>query len=768
MRKIKLDLEPIPHPSTQKTFKGHKRLGVYDFQSIMSVLAENHVRPPNDGGRAAALLLDNYIVTINGLKLRTFVHHYLKGDCSCSDKECGIKPAYFALEQATTKRNKPRMTAYLSLYGIDKNGQEVEFTHDHTLARCFGGANSLVNTTVMCKKCNNMKSRIEAKMHNKTLMMLKEFLDETSGEESHPQFLLERLRKKEYNNIQHEVLDLERCDVLPLERGIKAILDPHPVLKWGQMRIRTDGLRLKVFAHNHEPHCQNPECQIKATHFAVERVKGKHNDPNMGFYLNMYGRKDDGKEVMFHHHHLLRAGQDGVPDGVDVITLCRECKEKNFDLEVSQYSHTLLNTYKGVSQRDIDDQREQEYEEKLKTLGTAAYTPPAPEKLIKKKQEIQKLVLEVMKKYDITDKDAFLAFCQQEAVKKDFATNVIKGSFMKLIKTELQISNEAARFLAKEHAELFGVAPNAPVHPYEEKINGVPLWESWQQRMCQHYNVDQDALYLMFERQAQLLDKQPKKTPRMRFIMEKTGKDVGFAHAFLRHVGFLFNEGPYNGSNLPKRFAMVQPNGQTAPSYNKVSQGLSEKTALVGHNTVQIMFTPETKLPQSLSNPERQRNLIHMLLKALSHQQALSVSDYWQQSKEYSKQHQFEAHPQFEKIAQRFKNSMEHLGLDPKDGMMFFQQCARIFAWGPLVEPSDIQVVGTVGVFEKAQEILGNTEIPLILGKDRLVLWKEEQPEKTSIQVLPHQNNEPSFSLVSFGRKLTHKITNLFKSPTKH
>src|SRR5690606_32164421 len=102
MRTIPLDIQPLLHPTTGKTFRGHRRLGVYDFEEIMAVLATNYQRPNGDPHRAAGLLLDDHVVTITGLKLRTFIHHYLKGDCSCSDKDCGIKPAYFALERAHT------------------------------------------------------------------------------------------------------------------------------------------------------------------------------------------------------------------------------------------------------------------------------------------------------------------------------------------------------------------------------------------------------------------------------------------------------------------------------------------------------------------------------------------------------------------------------------------------------------------------------------------------------------------------------------------
>ena len=735
-----MDMNPLLHPTTGKTFRGHRRLGVYDFEDIMGVLAQNYQRPNGDPHRAAGLLLGGHVVTVTGLKLRTFIHHYLKGDCSCSDKDCGIKPAYFALERANTNTKLKNKTAYLSLYGIDKHGNEVEFTHDHTLARCFGGANSLVNTTVMCKTCNNLKSRIEAKMHNKTLVMLKTFLDETGGGDTHPQFLLERLRKKEYNAISSEVLDLERIDVMGLDKGLEAITSSDPVLKWGDKKIRTDGLRLRVFSHNKEPHCQNPQCQMRATHFAVERVRGKHEDENTGFYLNMYGTNDKGEEVMFHHHHLLKAGQDGVPDGMDVIALCRDCKDKNFEMDVVQYSNTLLDTYKGVSQRELDVLLE-----KKQTLeGQALGENGGSSKKLKQRQDIDELVSFLMGYFKKDSKEALIAFCEEQAQKEEYESGHIKNDFSLLLKKELGLSNQAARFMHTQQS-LLGVGDKKN-HVFHQIVDGVSLWQSWEHRLCQHYGLDKPQLYSMFETQSENLTRKPRTNSWMRFYMKETGKSNLFAHVFLRHVGHTLQEGPYKLTALPKNFTKdgVKP----AP--------------LVG-KTISLSFTAKQKLPSKLSNSERQQNLMHMFLKALAKNDNLSVSEYWGKSVAYSKRHNFSKQEEFEKIDQRFKDCLASLGLKTQDGLLFFEKCALVFLWGPLVCEDNISRHDRRGVFEKACDILGDEAIPLVLGKDKLVLWKEQHHQKDIPE--PEPTNTAS-GLMEALRKKANGLFTVFKPKT--
>lgn len=90
-------------------------------------------------------------VKIASIRLKTF---FVKGQVCIG---CGLKATFFAVE-----RHK-KDAWHLNLYGIDSDGDEVLFTHDHVYNRAAGGANDLTNTETMCFVCNLKKSVVEAK-----------------------------------------------------------------------------------------------------------------------------------------------------------------------------------------------------------------------------------------------------------------------------------------------------------------------------------------------------------------------------------------------------------------------------------------------------------------------------------------------------------------------------------------------------------------------------------------------------------------------------
>ncbi len=69
-----------------------------------------------------------------------------------------MKAAFFAVENF---RGSNQSVPHANLYGVDREGNEVLFTHDHKLARSLGGADNLNNTQVMCSPCNTKKSIVE-------------------------------------------------------------------------------------------------------------------------------------------------------------------------------------------------------------------------------------------------------------------------------------------------------------------------------------------------------------------------------------------------------------------------------------------------------------------------------------------------------------------------------------------------------------------------------------------------------------------------------
>ena len=95
---------------------------------------------------------------IYSLRLKTFCRAAYKNSLKCS--HCSLEAGYFAVESfAHDKRENP--SVHINLYGRKDDGEEVLFTHDHTLARSLGGKDNLNNTTVMCFPCNNKKGQAE-------------------------------------------------------------------------------------------------------------------------------------------------------------------------------------------------------------------------------------------------------------------------------------------------------------------------------------------------------------------------------------------------------------------------------------------------------------------------------------------------------------------------------------------------------------------------------------------------------------------------------
>ena len=127
------------------------RHSVLSLQEVLPVL-----RIFRSTGKDHKEVFNNWKVGVSSLRLRTFARD--AGDnfeiyCSA----CGLKASFFAIE-AFARGNHEMV--HINLYGV-KDGKDVLFTHDHTLARSLGGIDSLSNTTTMCSPCNNFKSKAE-------------------------------------------------------------------------------------------------------------------------------------------------------------------------------------------------------------------------------------------------------------------------------------------------------------------------------------------------------------------------------------------------------------------------------------------------------------------------------------------------------------------------------------------------------------------------------------------------------------------------------
>lgn len=145
---------------------GHyQRLGIVGIEEVISAILKRESNP----GSSKFLHVLGADVKISGLRLRTFA----KNKLCCSSPECATKPSFFAIERNLgDPGDSPSKRPYhLNLYGKNAKGGEVLFTHDHTLARGLGGADSIENTTTMCLPCNQKKSRWEGALANRRRKM---------------------------------------------------------------------------------------------------------------------------------------------------------------------------------------------------------------------------------------------------------------------------------------------------------------------------------------------------------------------------------------------------------------------------------------------------------------------------------------------------------------------------------------------------------------------------------------------------------------------
>ena len=140
-------MNPTPSPAPRGNYE---RLGTVDLDTVFE-----HVK----GNRVTALILGE-VVRVKSLRLKTFAAY----EPCCSSPDCGLQASYFAVERSLGKRGAPAREGesfHLNLYGINPQGQEVRFTHDHTVARALGGADDDTNTSTMCEPCNKRKGKLE-------------------------------------------------------------------------------------------------------------------------------------------------------------------------------------------------------------------------------------------------------------------------------------------------------------------------------------------------------------------------------------------------------------------------------------------------------------------------------------------------------------------------------------------------------------------------------------------------------------------------------
>lgn len=124
----------------------YQRIGVLPLEEVFLYI-EKHL---SEIGKRR-IQIQNFSVAVQSLRLRTF---YATGvQCPC----CSNKGSFFAVERDHTSTGG----YHLNLYGLDSEGNEVIFTHDHIVARALGGEDNISNSRTMCGPCNWEKGKLE-------------------------------------------------------------------------------------------------------------------------------------------------------------------------------------------------------------------------------------------------------------------------------------------------------------------------------------------------------------------------------------------------------------------------------------------------------------------------------------------------------------------------------------------------------------------------------------------------------------------------------
>lgn len=91
--------------------------------------------------------------------------------------------------------------------------------------------------------------------------------------------------------------------------------------------VALNSLRLYTFATT-PACCANPECGMRATHFAVE-IQTKDGQPvNSHYQLNMYGEDQYGHRILMTHDHTLARCLGGVDGLSNTSTMCKNCNQR--------------------------------------------------------------------------------------------------------------------------------------------------------------------------------------------------------------------------------------------------------------------------------------------------------------------------------------------------------------------------------------------------------------------------------------------------------
>ena len=141
--------------------QNYERIGILPLEVVFPYIEKYYEEPRREKAQ-----IGEFFVNVSSLRLKTFFK--CGPECAC----CAIKASFFAVERS------PGVNGYhLNLYGLNQEGKEILFTHDHILARGAGGQDHISNTETMCGPCNWEKGALEQKMIQAPTLEEREFFE---------------------------------------------------------------------------------------------------------------------------------------------------------------------------------------------------------------------------------------------------------------------------------------------------------------------------------------------------------------------------------------------------------------------------------------------------------------------------------------------------------------------------------------------------------------------------------------------------------------
>jgi len=151
-----------------------------------------------------------------------------------------------------------------------------------------------------------------------SLIKMKAFKKKKKKERSHPEY--ERLGTLYIDEVMPHIGKLKYPNHTRIEHEF-----------CGEM-IYVDSLRYLTYKV-HGTVCE--KCGLKGLYFAIERHSIRDSDR---YHLNLYGKNEDGKEVMMTMDHVIPKSKGGLDHTSNTVPMCEPCNfEKADNLETSTY-----------------------------------------------------------------------------------------------------------------------------------------------------------------------------------------------------------------------------------------------------------------------------------------------------------------------------------------------------------------------------------------------------------------------------------------------